>query len=104
MKKKITSLIMAIVMSVSCCAANSMAAETGNITDAIRLADIGGIVDNIMAAAKENVDELTEFVSLLKRCEPLKYSEVRQMQEHIHAQREQDVQQSAARKESWGLE
>ena len=51
------------------------------------------------------VCKLTEFVSLLKRCEPLKYSEVRQMQEHIHAQREQEAQQSSVRKKkSWGLE
>ena len=57
------------------------------------------------SALQAQVDELTEFVSLLKRCEPLKYSEVRQMQENIHAQREQEVQQSAARKKkSWGLE
>ena len=57
------------------------------------------------SALQAQVDELTEFVSLLKRCEPLKYSEVRQMQEHIHAQREQEVQQSSARKKkSWGLE
>ena len=57
------------------------------------------------SALQAQVDELTEFVSLLKRCEPLKYSEVRQLQEHIHAQREQEVQQSSARKKkSWGLE
>ena len=57
------------------------------------------------SALQAQVDELTEFVSLLKRCEPLKYSEVRQMQEHIRAQREQEVQQSSARKKkSWGLE
>lgn len=51
------------------------------------------------------VDELTEFVSLLKRYEPQKYAEVRQTQEHIHEQREQEVQQSTAgKKKSWGLE
>lgn len=57
------------------------------------------------SSLQAQVDELTEFVSLLKRCEPLKYSEVRQMQEHIHAQREQEAQQSSVRKKkSWGLE
>lgn len=54
------------------------------------------------SALKTQVDDLTEFVSLLKRYEPQKYAEVRQTQEHIH---EQQIQQSAARKKkSWGLE
>lgn len=52
------------------------------------------------------LDTLTEFVSLLKRLEPQKFSEVKQMQEHIQARREEEQrQQSAARKiKSWGLE
>lgn len=50
------------------------------------------------------IDDLTEFVSLLKRFEPQKYAEVRQTQEYIHNQREQEVQQSTTRKKSWGLE
>ena len=59
--------------------------------------------DNSVLQAQ--VDELTEFVSLLKRFEPQKYAEVRQTQEHIHNQREQEVQQSTAgKKKSWGLE
>ncbi|MDO4155760.1 MAG: hypothetical protein Q4D37_03140 [Oscillospiraceae bacterium] len=58
-----------------------------------------------VSALQAQVDELTEFVSLLKRFEPQKYAEVRQTQEHIHNQREQEVQQSTARKKnSWGLE
>ncbi|MGN1113692.1 MAG: plasmid recombination protein [Oscillospiraceae bacterium] len=57
------------------------------------------------SALQAQVDELTEFVSLLKRFEPQKYAEVRQAQEHIHNQREQEVQQSTAKKKkSWGLE
>ena len=52
------------------------------------------------------LDELIEFVSLLKRLEPQKYAEVKQVQEHILAQREEEqLQQSATRKKkSWGLE
>ena len=57
------------------------------------------------SALQAQVDELTEFVSLLKRFEPQKYAEVRQTQEYIHNQREQEVQQSTAgKKKSWGLE
>lgn len=57
------------------------------------------------SALQAQVDELTEFVSLLKRFEPQKYAEVRQTQEHIHNQREQEVQQSTTgKKKSWGLE
>lgn len=57
------------------------------------------------SSLQAQVDELTEFVSLLKRFEPQKYAEVRQAQEHIHNQREQEVQQSTVRKKkSWGLE
>ena len=52
------------------------------------------------------LDALTEFVSLLKRLEPQKYAEAKQLHEHIQAQREEEqLQQSAARKKkSWGLE
>lgn len=58
-----------------------------------------------VSALQAQVDKLTEFVSLLKRFEPQKYAEVRQAQEHIHDQREQEVQQSTTRKKkSWGLE
>lgn len=58
-----------------------------------------------VSALQAQVDELTEFVSLLKRFEPQKYAEVRQTQEYIHNQREQEVQQSTTRKKkSWGLE
>ena len=58
------------------------------------------------SALQAQVDELTEFVSLLKRFEPQKYAEVRQTQEYIHNQREQEVQQqsTAGKKKSWGLE
>lgn len=57
------------------------------------------------SSLQAQVDELTEFVSLLKRFDPQKYAEVRQAQEHIHNQREQEVQQSTVRKKkSWGLE
>ncbi|MGN0633426.1 MAG: plasmid recombination protein [Oscillospiraceae bacterium] len=58
-----------------------------------------------VSALQAQVDELTEFVSLLKRFEPQKYAEVRQTQEYINNQREQEVQQSTAgNKKSWGLE
>ena len=54
------------------------------------------------SALKTQVDDLTEFVSLLKRYEPQKYAEVRQTQEHIH---EQEIQQSVTKKKKlWGLE
>lgn len=58
------------------------------------------------SALQAQVDELTEFVSLLKRYEPQKYAEVRQAQEYIHTQREQEVQQqfTTRKKKSWGLE
>jgi len=57
-------------------------------------------------ALQAQVDELTEFVSLLKRCESQKYAEVKRLQEHMHTQREQEVQQQSTtkKKESWGLE
>ena len=58
-----------------------------------------------VSSLQAEVDDLTEFVSLLKRFEPQKYAEVRQAQEYVHSQREQEVQQSATRKKkSWGLE
>jgi len=57
-------------------------------------------------ALQTQVEELTEFVSLLKRFEPQKYAEVKQTQEYIHTQREQEVQEQSTtkRKKSWGLE
>ena len=60
--------------------------------------------DNAELSAE--VDDLTEFVSLLKRFEPQKYAEVKQAQEYVHSQREQEAQQQSAarKKESWGLE
>ena len=57
-----------------------------------------------VSSLQSEVDDLTEFVSLLKRLEPQKYDEVRQAQEYVHSQREQEVQQSAIRKKkSWRL-
>ena len=52
--------------------------------------------DNAELSAE--VDDLTEFVSLPKRLEPQKYAGVKQAQEYVHGQREQEVQQSATRK------
>ena len=59
-----------------------------------------------VSSLQAKVDDLTEFVSLLKRFEPQKYAEIRQAQDHIHNQREQEVQQQSAtrKKKSWGLE
>ncbi|MCR4795682.1 MAG: plasmid recombination protein [Ruminococcus sp.] len=58
-----------------------------------------------VSSLQAEVDDLSEFVSLLKRLEPQKYAEVKQAQEYVHSQREQEVQQSATRKKkSWGLE
>ena len=48
------------------------------------------------------VNELTEFVSLLKRCEPQKYAEVKQLHEHLQAQREQN-KSTTKRKNDRGL-
>ena len=57
------------------------------------------------SALQAEVDDLTEFVSLLKRLEPQKYADVKQAQEYVHSQREQEVQQFTTRKKkSWGLE
>lgn len=59
--------------------------------------------DNSVLQAE--VEELTEFVSILKRFEPQKYAEVKQTQEYIHTQHEQKVQQSTTRKKkAWELE
>ncbi len=60
--------------------------------------------DNAELSAE--VDDLTEFMILLKRLEPQKYAEVRQAQEYVHSQREQEVQQQSTtrKKKSWGLE
>ncbi len=58
-----------------------------------------------VSSLQAEVDDLTEFVSLLKRFEPQKFAEVKQAQEYVHSQHEQEVQQSATRKKkSWGLE
>ena len=58
-----------------------------------------------VSSLQAKVDDLTEFVSLLKRFEPQKYAEVKQAQEYVHSQREQEVQQSTTRKKkSWDLE
>ena len=59
-----------------------------------------------ISSLQAEVDDLTEFVSLLKRLEPQKYAEVRQAQEYVHSQREQEVQQQSTtrKKKSWGLE
>lgn len=59
-----------------------------------------------IASLQTEVDDLTEFVSLLKRFEPQKYAEVKQEQEYVHSQREQEAQQqsTARKKRSWGLE
>ena len=44
-------------------------------------------------------------MSLLKQTEPHVYQQVKQLQEQIRTQREQEVQQSTTRKKkSWGLE
>lgn len=59
-----------------------------------------------VSSLQSEVDDLTEFVSLLKRFEPQKYAEVRQAQEYVHSQHEQEVQQQSTtrKKKSWGLE
>ncbi len=59
-----------------------------------------------IVSLQAEVDDLAEFVSLLKRFEPQKYAEVKQAQEYVHSQREQEVQQQSAarKKKSWGLE
>lgn len=58
-----------------------------------------------VSSLQAEVDDLTEFVSLLKRLELQKYDEVKQAQEYVHSQHEQEAQQSTTRKKkSWGLE
>jgi hypothetical protein len=59
-----------------------------------------------VSALQAKADVQGEFIGLFKRCEPQKFAEVKQLQEHIQAQREEEqLQQSAARKKkSWGLE
>ena len=50
-------------------------------------------------------DAQAEFISIFKSREPQRYAEVKQVYENIQAQREQEVQQSTARKKkSWGVE
>ena len=48
------------------------------------------------------VDELTEFISLLERFEPRKYQEIKALHEKI--QREQKQQEQPDRKKKWVLE
>lgn len=59
-----------------------------------------------VSSLQAEVDDLTELVSRLKRFEPQKYEEVKQAQEYIHTQcEEEQLQQSTTRKKkSWGLE
>ncbi len=59
-----------------------------------------------VSSLQAEVDDLSEFVSLLKRLEPQKYAEVKQAQEYVHSQREQEAQQQSAtrKKKSLGLE
>jgi predicted ATP-dependent endonuclease of OLD family len=59
-----------------------------------------------VSALQAKADVQGEFIGLFKRCEPQKFSEVKQLQEHIQAQREEEqLQQSTTRKKkSWGLE
>lgn len=55
---------------------------------------------------QRTVDSLTEFIDLLKRFEPQKYAEIKQVQEYVHSQQEQEIQQqyAAKKKKLWGLE
>ena len=55
---------------------------------------------------QRTVDSLTEFIDLLKRFEPQKYAEIKQVQEYVHSQQEQEIQQQSTtkKKKSWGLE
>lgn len=59
-----------------------------------------------VSALQAKADVQAEFIGLFKRCEPQKFAEVKQLQEHIQAQREEEqIQQSTTRKKkSWGLE
>ena len=71
--------------------------------------DRSGLINELtheVSALQAQADDQAEFIGLLKRFEPKKYSEVKQLQEHIQAQRKQKVQQQSTtkRKKSWGLE
>lgn len=59
-----------------------------------------------VSTLQAKADVQAEFIGLSKKCEPQKFAEVKQLQEHIQAQREEEqIQQSATRKKkSWGLE
>ena len=59
-----------------------------------------------VSTLQAKADVQAEFIGLFKKCEPQKFAEVKQLQEHIQAQREEEqIQQSATRKKkSWGLE
>lgn len=59
-----------------------------------------------VSSLQAKADVQAEFIGLFKRCEPQKFAEVKQLQEHIQAQREEEqIQQSATKKKkSWGLE
>ena len=55
---------------------------------------------------QKTVDNLTEFIDLLKRFETQKYAEIKQVQEYVHNQKEQEIQQQSTtqNKKSWGPE
>ena len=55
------------------------------------------------SALQSQVDELTEFISLLERFDPRKFGEVKALQESIHRQREQQ-QEQPPKKKKWVLE
>lgn len=55
------------------------------------------------SALQSQVDELTEFISLLERFDPRKFSEVKALQENINRQREQQ-QEQPSKKKKWVLE
>lgn len=55
------------------------------------------------SALQSQVDELTEFISLLERFDPHKFGEVKALQESIHQQREQQ-QEQPSKKKKWVLE
>ena len=54
-------------------------------------------------ALQSQVDELTEFISLLERFDSRKFGEVKGLQESIHRQREQQ-QEQPSKKKKWVLE
>lgn len=55
-------------------------------------------------ALQSQLDDLTEFVSLLERFEPRKYNEVKALQESIHHQRDQQQPEQSTEKKKWVLE